>query len=230
MIDPAFPTAFRDALQGVWGRWRTDGDAVRGPGGAAVHFAHRHESLSPGHVDVEFRWGGARSLWPPFRRAPHVSLWDCVAGLGESSEERARFAAKVWTGSTGAACVEMLSGHRGWFAEHSYAGDPNGFSGWHVIHAPLVAYGKGDAAEVLQGWCMDNPILPHLVPALADTVPAEAGPHGLKILLGAQDVAEVRLDGEHHDAGSAALLALPWPRLDLPGFVRTYAVLLHREH
>jgi hypothetical protein len=229
VIDPAFSPAFRDALNHIIRPWRLSGGALSGPGGVSVHFSHRHESSSPGHVDVEFRWGGQRRLWPPFRRTATHSVWDCVAGSGETMEERARFAARVWVGSTAMACMEFVYSRRGHFADHFHAGSEEGLGNWHAIQSPLVAYGKGDAPGILQAWCTQHPLLPALAPALGERLPDRAAPYGIKILLGAQDVAEVRIDGEHDEIGSAAVLDLPWPRLAQPGFVRTYALLLHRE-
>lgn len=72
-------------------------------------------------------------------------------------------------------------------------------------------------------------MLPAIAPALDGSLEEEAGPHGLKILFGGDDVAEVRLDGQYHEAASRALLELPWPRLKPMAFVRSYVLVLHRE-
>lgn len=227
MTHPAFPAAFRDALNAMCIGWRVRGDVIHGPAGTSVHFAERHESASPGHVDVEFRRRGRRRILPPFRRGPDLSLWDCVAGLGETMEERARFAAKVWSQSTGAACLELSLSLRGDFAIHLGSSDPHGFTGWHAIHSPILAYGKDTSPATLQAWCEAHPLLPAVAEAVAGHLPARGTPYGLKLLLGAQDVAEVRIDGEHDALGSEALLGLPWPRLDPPAFVRIYVILVH---
>ena len=227
MTHPAFPAAFRDALNALCIGWRVRGDEVRGPAGTSVHFAQTHESSSPGHVDVEFRCRGRRRLLPPFRRAPGMSLWDCIAGIGETMEERAQFAARAWAQSTGAACLEVSLSGRGDFATHVGSSDSFGFTGWHAIHSPILSYGKGASPATLQAWCEEHPILPTIAEATKDHLKTQDGPCGIKLLLGAQDIAEVRIDGEHDEAGSAALLALPWPRLDPPAFVRIYAILIH---
>jgi hypothetical protein len=229
MIEPALPAAFRDALAALCGGWRVRDGVVHGPRGITVHFAQRHESSSPGHVDVEFRMAGRRSAWPPFRRAAEASLWDCIAGLGETMEARARFAAHAWSQSTASACLELALSRQGRFADHLHGEDRGAFTGWHAIQSPILAYGKGKSPQTLQSWCEQNPLLPPIAQVLADRLPDRRAPYGLKILLGARDVADVRIDGEHDVAASAAVQGLPWPRLEQPAFARIYAVLLHRE-
>jgi hypothetical protein len=76
---------------------------------------------------------------------------------------------------------------------------------------------------------MDNPVLPALSLAVDSSLDKLACPHGLKIFFGGDDVAEVRLNGERHDAATATLAGLNWPRLGPAGFVRSYVVLVHPE-
>jgi len=81
--------------------------------------------------------------------------------------------------------------------------------------------------ERRQTWYLDNPVLPALSTALVDSLEERRCPHGLKIFFGCDGIAEVRLDGEYHESASTALANLGWPRL--PGFVRTYVLVLHRD-
>jgi hypothetical protein len=221
MTDSITYEAFCAALNSLLPGWVLKGSAIVGPGGAAVRLAQRHDSSSEGHVDVQFvlNDGAAR----------RIELWDCVSGYGETPAERARFAAGVWAQSTAAALVELTHSNQGQFADHCRGGDPDGFTGWHAIVGGIVGFGNDDSRSHLQQWWLQNPILPTLARALDDSIKEEECPHGLKILFGGDGIAEVRLNGEQHESASAALAALPWPRLKLAGFVRSYVLILHRE-
>lgn len=52
---------------------------------------------------------------------------------------------------------------------------------------------------------------------------------GVKILFGGANIAEVRVNGEAHEAAPGMLRGLDWPRLEQPGFLRTYVIALYRE-
>ncbi len=213
--------AFRETLNMLRPGWVTRGDAIVGPGGAAVRLTQRHESRSEGHVDIQFVLDDASP-----RR---IELWDCVAGLGATHLDRARFAARLWGQTTAGALLELKYSLRGEFADHYHAGDTGGFSGWHSIAGAIVGFGKGESPSKLQQWWLDNPVLPTLARALNDSLLEQDAPFGLKILFGGDGVAEVRVSGERHDIASSALASLPWPRLEPAGFVRSYLIVLHRE-
>jgi Family of unknown function (DUF6348) len=184
-----------------------------------VRLAKRHES-GDGHVDVQFVLD--------LNEASPISLWDCVTGFGSTSEEQAATAARIWAQTTAAALLELKYSGLGRFADHYHAGEPSGFPGWHAIAGPVMGYGRGESAGRLQKWWLENPLLSLLAPAMASAIP-ETGPCGLKLFFGGDSTAEVRLDGDYHAAGSSALLALTWPRLQPAGFVRSYVVLAHPE-
>ncbi len=158
-----------------------------------------------------------------------IELWDCVAGLGATHLDRARFAARLWGQTTAGALLELKYSRRGEFADHYHSSDVGGLSGWHAIAGAIVGFGQGASPSKLQQWWLSNPVLPTLAGALNDSLPEPDAPFGLKIFFGGDGVAEVRVDGDRHDAASFALCALPWPRLQPPGFVRSYVIALHRE-
>jgi hypothetical protein len=213
--------AFRDALNGLKPGWTKTERGLVGPGGALVRLGQRHDSMSGGHVDVQFEPDEAKPLKTP--------LWDCVSGFGASSGEKARNAAHLWSQTTAAALLEFKYSFRGEFADHYRGSDPGGFEGWHVISGPIMGFGEGDSPDRLQQWYLNNPVLPALSRTMSHSIDERTCPHGVKIFLGGDGVAEVRLDGERHDSASAALAKLPWPRLEPPGFVRCYVVVLHRD-
>jgi len=98
-----------------------------------------------------------------------------------------------------------------------------------TIAGAITGFGSGASPSALQQWWLENPVLPALARALGDSLNEQDAPYGLKILFGGDGVAEVRVNGEQHDAASSALASLPWPRLNPPGFVRSYLLVLHRE-
>lgn len=213
--------AFRDALNALKPGWVITERGLVGPGGALVRLGQRHSSDDEGHVDVQFEPDEAKPL--------KTSLWDCVSGFGDSPTENARTAAHLWSHTTAGAFLEFKYSGRGEFADHYRGADPLGFVGWHVISGAVMGFGKGDSPGRLQQWYLDNAVLPALSRAMSASMDERACPYGIKILMGGDCVAEVRLDGERHESASAALAALPWPRLNPPGFIRCYLLVLHRE-
>jgi Family of unknown function (DUF6348) len=221
MNDAVTYEAFREVLNSLRPGWVTMGDAIVGPDGATVRLTQRHESLSEGHVDVQFVLDD---------NAPRkVELWDCVVGYGTTPADRARFAAYLWGQTTAGTLLELKYSRRGEFADHYHATDEGAFSGWNAIAGAIVGFGRGESASTLQRWWLDNQVLPVLARALDDSLSELDAPYGLKILFGGDGIAEVRVNGEQHDAASSVLAGLPWPRLSPPGFVRSYVLVLHRE-
>src|SRR6185503_6125780 len=104
MIDTITYEAFREVLNALRPGWDVTGDAIMGPDGAAVRLTQRHESRGEGHVDVLFVFDDASP-----RR---VELWDCVAGYGATSADRARFAAHLWGQTTASALFELKYSRR----------------------------------------------------------------------------------------------------------------------
>jgi hypothetical protein len=220
-VDAVTYERFRDALNALKPGWEITERGIVGPDKALVRFEQRHTSTSEGHLDVQFVLEGESSIGP--------QLWDCVVGFGATPVERAESAAHLWSQTTAGALLEFKYSLRGEFADHYRGTEPEGFRGWHVICGPILGYGQGDSAEQLQRWWLENPMLPALSRVLNDSLDECSCPHGIKILFGGDGVAEVRLNGERHEAGSATLADFPWPRLEPPSFVRSYLIVLHRD-
>jgi hypothetical protein len=221
MTDAIAHEAFRDALNALKPGWEVTERGIVGPKGAVVRLLQQHPSQSEGHVDVQFVLNDGAPV--------RLTLWDCVAGVGRTPADRAQFAAHLWSQTTAGALLELKYSLRGEFADHFSGDDPAGFQGWHSICGAILGYGHGDSPDQLQQWWLDHPILPVIARALDDSLNEHAGPHGIKILFGGDGVAEVRLNGEAHGPASEALANLDWPRLDPPGFVRSYVIAVHRE-
>jgi hypothetical protein len=219
MIEMAWWEAFCEALNNHMPGWSITENGIAGPGGVLVRLGRRHLAENPGHIDVQFCFNSRKS---------DISLWDCVAGAGDTVDQRAKSAAYVWSTTTGCAILELLYSRQGKFAEHFHGADPIGFRGWHVIGGPSVVFGH-ESSKLLQEWITTYPILPALSRALSPSLDERTCPHGVKIIFGGGDVAEVRVDSEVHECASAALAELPWPRVKPFEFVRRYLLVLHRE-
>lgn len=215
-----FAPAFCSELNKLKPGWTIQNDIIRGPEDAAVRFCTLHLVSSPGHADVEFSFQDGAS--------DSLRLLDCVMGFGENIDECASSAAKIWGSTSAPALLELKYSRKGKYADHYFGHEPHGLKGWHSICSPIIGWGRGDGGKALQEWWLSTQqVLPAIAPALADLRGDQ--PHAVKILLGGQDIAEVRVDGQHHEAASAALLALNWPRQASPSFARAFAIAIHRE-
>lgn len=213
--------AFCDALNELKPGWIMTDEGLLGPENTRLTLAQHHGSSSDGHVDV---------LFEPDKNTPSASqLWDCVTGYGPTLEDKAKSAAYLWSQTTAGALLEFKYSGRGEFADHYHGNEPDGFQGWHVLCGAIVGFGHGDSPDILQQWYLKNPILPCLSLALSESLTEQTCPHGIKIFMGGDGIAEVRLDGERHEVASEALVNLDWPRLDPLGFIRSYLLVLHRE-
>lgn len=211
-------TRMAAALNEIRPGWSVRAGTVVGPDGASAGIEDRGHSDLPHHLDI----------WCRLKPDDGPLLWDCVNGFGASPSEAIGTAIHLWSQTTAMALLELKYSRRREFADHYRGNERDGLPGWHVIAAPILGFGKGDSPDALQRWCIEHPLLPELGAALSDVERARA-PHGMKVLFGGADVAEVRLGGERHEAASQALLRLEWPRLADAGFVRTYFILVHPE-
>ncbi|MBC3839463.1 hypothetical protein GXW82_02300 [Streptacidiphilus sp. 4-A2] len=149
---------------------------------------------------------------------------DCVVAMAEDP----RRAADAWVHTAGACMLELLDRH-GRFADHAGPGDARGIPGWYAIASGAVGIGL-DSAENrrLQSAVVDANILHRI----ADSFTADLEPlsfNGIKVFYGGQPgamVAEVRINGERHEAASAAMAALGLPGPTAFTTVRYYALLL----
>jgi hypothetical protein len=200
--------------------WSAEGNGVHGPRNVGVELTDFHHEYGPGHVDIGFVLG--------CKSQNCQTIWDCVSGYGSSVLERVQSAAHVWVTCTAPVFLELIFSGRGDYAEHYHAADPEGLRGWHAIHGPILGIGQ-EGAEILQKWWLENPLLPLIS---RNTKNSDFGdlryPHGIKLLFGGEDVAEVRIDGMRHEPASQALLLEKWPRV-ARSFVRGYILAMHPE-
>ena len=201
----------REALVGdlptVLGQWREADGVVRSDTTIAV-LTEAHGPLAErGHMD----FGVALNLENP--DAPVI--WDCAAGAGATPDDRIRDAVHRWTLGTFAVFAELLiqDGSR---ADHFRSREPGGVPGWHAICGPYLITGSDEeaASELLQ-WLNENPVLPVLGGALALSMDAGLGVHGVKLTIGTgpdQEFVEVRVDGREDSTVTQRIADLAWPR------------------
>jgi hypothetical protein len=207
-------------LSSIYKTWTADGDTVVGPGTLAVRVEDQHR-MGPKHLDIGFILNREDADVP--------ILWDCVAGLGRTNLEVVSHAVETWVRSTLPVMLELGS-QDGTFADHFNYNDPQGCPGWHVIHGPMLAFGRGTAPGDLQTWTLRNPILPVIGPLAASAFDRPLL-NGVKLLFGfaTEDIAEVRINGVCNQPASDRLKSLEWPRSPEAAFARCYFLFVH-EH
>jgi hypothetical protein len=204
------------------GPWQVQDGMARGPGAMAVVLSERHPG-SPGHLDLDFVLD--------VDRQEDTTVADCVAGYGATAEEAVDRAIQTWLDTTGSAVLELLlqDGSR---AAHFASGDPDGFPGWHAIHGGITGWGTGDDHDAVQRWAVRHVLLRHLAPALKGTFDRDEL-IGVKAFFGGgegTETAEIRVNGEVHEAASKALADLDWPRPATGvSYARTFMLLVHDE-
>lgn len=209
-----------ERLTSLYKNWILQDGIVLGPGTLAVR-VEDHDRVGTNHLHIGFILNRDSAEVPV--------LWDCVAGFGTTSEEALDRAVETWAVSTAPVFLELLV-RDGSFAEHYHGDDPEGCPGWHVIHGPVMAFGKGAAPDELQWWVLQNPILPVVGPVTASNF---KGPtlNCVKLLFGFgnEDIAEVRVNGQCDERASASLRSLPWPRSRDVAFARVFFLFVHRD-
>ncbi|MYS24991.1 hypothetical protein GA0115240_17227 [Streptomyces sp. DvalAA-14] len=192
------------------------GNSLSSPQGWAVGVAPRMHG-GPRHYDLV--------ALPDTSLQPDVPCFiDCVVAIGDDAPT----AARTWVETAGACMLELLDRRRH-FADHAGPDDERGVPDWHCIASGAVGLGA-DVAESrrLQKSLVDANVLHHI----ADTFAADLDSpyfNGIKIFYGGQPgkvQAEIRVNGERHEAASAALVAMGLPEPTAFTMVRSYALLL----
>ena len=192
------------------------GNSLISPQGWAVAVAPPHHGGGH-HYDLV--------ALPDVSVQPDVPLFmDCVVAMSGNPRQ----AADSWVQTAGACLLELLD-RRSRFADHAGPGDERGVPGWHVIASGAVGVGLDVAqSQRLQLALVNANVLHHI----ADSFTADLESpffNGVKVFYGGQPgamQAEVRVNGERHEAASAALAALNLPEPAVFTAVRSYALLL----
>jgi len=163
--------------------------------------------------------------FPDVSLQPDVPCFlDCVVAMAEDP----RRAADSWVQTAGACLLELLD-RRERFADHAGPDDRRGVPGWHSITSGAVGLGL-DVAENrrLQTALLDMNVLHRIAGTFTPDLESPFF-NGVKVFYGGLPgamQAEVRVNGERHDAASAAMTALNLPEPTAFTTVRYYALLL----
>jgi hypothetical protein len=200
-------------LSSIYKEWEVVGNIVLGPGTLAVRVEDQHK-MGVTHFDIGFVLNRDRDDVPV--------IWDCAAGVGRTEQEVISRAVETWATCTASTVLEMLV-RNGSFASHFDYKNPDGCPGWHVVHGPIIAFGKGSAPKTLQSWLAATPLLPTLGPMVASAFERPIL-NGVKLLFGCaqDDIAEVRVNGAIHEPASRRLKSMKWPRQADAAFTRCY--------
>ncbi|MEV7867795.1 DUF6348 family protein [Streptomyces sp. NPDC088124] len=192
------------------------GNSLISPDGWAVAVAPPHHEGGH-HYDLV--------ALPDVGLQPDVPCFmDCVVPMSADP----RNAANTWVQTAGACLLELLD-RREHFADHAGPDDERGVPGRHVITSGAVGLGHDvDENRRLQGALLEANVLHRI----ADSFTADLDSpyfNGVKVFYGGSPgamQAEIRVNGERHEAASAAMAALGLPEPTTFTAVRFYALLL----
>jgi hypothetical protein len=188
------------------------GTQGRGPGWGLMALPNHTDD--PRHFDIGFFLAPQPAIVP-----------DCINGVG-SPPEAAAMMVRIWRETSGACLAEMLT-RRGEYASHVDGSDSIGLPGWHSVVSGVPAYGPDRTSnDTLQAALVDRDVLREIAPQLVPALDRPAH-NGIKVYYHrtpTSATAEVRVNGEPHQAASQALAALPWPEVTAPATARFYAV------
>ncbi|MGW8503717.1 DUF6348 family protein [Streptomyces sp. CLCI03] len=219
LSDLDFLALVRDALEevapGCTEGARIQGNSLESPEGWAVAVG------PPGHGDDRHY---DLIAFPDVSIQPDVPCFvDCVVVV-----TTARDAAGLWARSAGACLLQLLHGHEE-LAEHHGPDDEHGVPGWRSISSGALAYGLSDQENLrLQKALVEADVLREI----ADTFTADLEPvwfNGVRVFYGGVPgamEAEVRVNGERHEAASAALAALGLPEPTVFTVARSFTLVL----
>ena len=173
--------------------------------------------------------GGGRHYdlvaFPDVSVQPDVPCFlDCVVAMADDP----RTAADSWVETAGACLLELLD-RRERFADHAGPGHERGVPGWHSITSGAVGLGLDTAENLrLQTALVDANVLHRIAGSMTGDLESPFF-NGVKVFYGGRPgamQAEVRVNGERHEAASAAMAALDLPEPTVFTAVRYYALLL----
>lgn len=220
LSDLEFLALVRDSLEaqapGVTSGAELKGNSLMSPRGWAVGVLPPHHATGH-HYDL--------AAMPDVSVQPDVPVFlDCSVAMSGNPKH----AADAWVQTAGACLLELLD-RRGRFADHEGPSEARGVPGWHLIVSSPVGFGL-DVAETqrLQAAMLTMNVLHRIAESYIADLESPFF-NGVKVFYGGRPgamQAEVRINGERHEAASAALAALGLPEPATFTAVRYYALLL----
>ncbi|MFF5019799.1 DUF6348 family protein [Streptomyces sp. NPDC001165] len=149
---------------------------------------------------------------------------DCVVSMSADPQD----AANTWVQTAGVCLLELLD-RREHFADRAGPDDERGVPGWHMITSGAVGLGRDvDENRRLQGSLLEANVLHRIADSFTTDLESPFF-NGIKVFYGGSPgamQAEIRVNGERHEAASAAMAALGLPEPTTFTAVRFYALLL----
>lgn len=156
-------------------------------------------------------------------------LVDCTVGLADDPVEAAHQAIQAWIDTSLVTVLEMIE-QKGRLATHFSSSDEGGFAGWHAIVGGVTGWSV-DGSHAKQEWFAETMPWSELAPVITAGLDRRFL-NGVRMLVGQGGdftECEIRINGRRHEASSAALAALDWPRTDGFELARTFILLVGRD-
>ena len=162
---------------------------------------------------------------PDVKVQPDVPMFvDCSVAMSRNPKH----AADAWVQTSGACLLELFD-RRGRFADHADPSDEHGVPGWHVIASGVVGMSLDPAENRrIQAAILNMNVLHRIAPSFTADLESPFF-NGVKMFYGGAPgamQAEIRVNGEYHEAASAAMAALGLPEPKTFTAVRSYALFL----
>ncbi|WP_186767898.1 DUF6348 family protein [Streptomyces qinzhouensis] len=149
---------------------------------------------------------------------------DCVVAMTEDPRQ----AAEAWVQTAGACLLELLD-PREHFASHAGPDHEHGVPGWNSITSGAVGFGlDADENRKMQTALLNANVLHRISDTFTEDLESPFF-NGVTVFYGGRPgamEAEIRVNGERHDAASVAMAALDLPEPATFTAVRYYALLL----
>jgi uncharacterized protein DUF6348 len=215
-------SSLEECAPGVTQGTRLKGQSLFSPQGWVIAVApqthggdHHYDLVAFPHVDTTPGAGMQNDL-PCFV--------DCAVAMSGNP----RHAADMWVQTAGM-CLLELRERRGRFADHIGPGDQRHVPGWHTIASGAGGFGLEVAqTERLQTALLEANVLSRVADAFTADLESPFF-NGIKVFYGGQPGAmnaEIRVNGDRHEAASAAMAALGLPEPTVFTAVRYFALML----
>jgi Family of unknown function (DUF6348) len=200
------------------GPWQVEGPLLKGPGSLGVAVGPRHVGDFR-HVDLDFQLNTALPI--------ETSLLDCASGFAADPEQAIRQAIAIWADTTASVGIELAE-RQGRLAGHFGPGEAECFPGWHTIIGGITGWGLGGTARAKRQWLTETLPWVELAPVITTGLTRDYY-NAVRIFIGQGDgfsSCEVVINGVPHQAATAALAAMGWPRTEQMSTAKVFLLLV----
>jgi hypothetical protein len=172
----------------------------------------------PGHIGARLRWRRYDSF-AGVRWGGH--------GFAADPEQAIRQAIAIWADTTASVGIELAE-RQGRLAGHFGPGEAECFPGWHTIIGGITGWGLGDTARAKRQWLTETLPWVELAPVITTGLTRDYY-NAVRIFIGQGDgfsSCEVVINGVPHQAATAALAAMGWPRTEQMSTAKVFLLLV----